>query len=216
MKKKHRVFIVEDHPIMREGLVQTIEQEEDLEVCGEAEDVNGAYKATGEGQPDLVIVDISLKGGNGLDLVKMLKKRNPDIHILVLSMYEENIYAGRAIRAGAQGYIMKYEETEEFLRAVRQVLMGKIYMSEEMYQKVAHQTLQRGKEVSSPIDLLSDRELEVLELIGQGRSTKEIAEKLFLSVKTVDSYRERIKEKLQIKTAQELLFFAFHWRENSR
>ncbi len=212
-KGKIRVLLVDDHPILRKGLAQMINQEADLMVCGEAEEAGSAFEAVGTLQPDVAVVDISLKTGNGIELVKNIKARYPDLPVLVLSMHDESLYAERAIRAGSLGYIMKEEATEQVLVAIRRVLKGEIFLSEKMKSRMLQQltTGGRNKVVTSPIENLTDRELEVFRLIGEGRSTRQIAAELHLSVRTVEAYREYIKSKLNLRNATELVQHAFHW-----
>ena len=211
-KNKYRVLLVDDHPILRKGLAELINQEPDLLVCGEAEEAPKAFEAVGVLNPDVAVVDISLKGGNGLELIKNIKIDNAELPILVLSMHDEGLYAERALRAGAKGYIMKQEATENMLLAIRRVLKGEIYVSEKMGAKMLHQLVAgRPDTGSSPLDRLSDRELEVFQLIGQGLGTRQIAEELHLSVKTIESYREHIKDKMKLKNATELVQHAVQW-----
>ncbi|HEX7862312.1 MAG TPA: response regulator transcription factor [Verrucomicrobiae bacterium] len=211
---KHRILLVDDHPIVRQGLAEMIDQERDLQVCGTAEDVHKALDALEKVKPDLVIADISLKGSNGIELLKNIKVRYPRTLVLVLSMHDESLYAVRALRAGAAGYIMKQEATEKVLTAIRLVLTGEIYLSEKMEKKMMHQLVGgRTARTGSPIEDLSDRELEVFGLIGQGHGTRQIAEELHLSIKTIESHRAHIKEKLNLRTATELVQHAIQWRE---
>jgi len=206
---KRRIFVVDDHPIVRRGLVQLIGHEADMEVCGEAEDAQTALRAIKEARPDLVLLDVSLKESDGLELAKELRVHVPDLAILMLSMHDEALYTERALRAGARGYLMKEEAPQTLLAAVRKVLEGGVYVSEKMSASLL-QGMARGKRagVELPMDRLTDRELEVFHQIGAGKTVKEIADALFLSVKTVESHREHIKEKLNIKTSAELLRFA--------
>ena len=212
-KGKARVLLVDDHPILRKGLAQMINMEQDLMVCGEAEEAGKAFELVGTLQPDVAVVDISLKTGNGIELVKNVKARYPELPILVLSMHDESLYAERALRAGSLGYIMKEEATEQVLVAIRRVLKGEIFLSEKMKSRMLQQltTGGRNKVVVSPIENLTDRELEVFRLIGEGRSTRQIAGELHLSVRTVEAYREYIKSKLNLRNATELVQHAFHW-----
>ena len=212
-KGKARVLLVDDHPILRKGLAQMINMEQDLTVCGEAEEAGKAFELVGTLQPDVAVVDISLKTGNGIELVKNIKARYPELPILVLSMHDESLYAERALRAGSLGYIMKEEATEQVLVAIRRVLKGEIFLSEKMKSRMLQQltTGGRNKVVVSPIENLTDRELEVFRLIGEGRSTRQIAGELHLSVRTVEAYREYIKSKLNLRNATELVQHAFHW-----
>jgi DNA-binding NarL/FixJ family response regulator len=212
--KKSQIVIVDDHPIVRQGLAEMINQEPDLAVCGTAEDVHRGLDTIERLKPDLVIVDVSLKGSNGIELLKNIKIRFPRMLVLVLSMHDESLYAVRALRAGAAGYIMKQEATDRVLTAVRRVLTGEIYLSEKMERKMMHQLVGgRSARTGSPIEDLSDRELEVFGLIGQGHGTRQIAEELHLSIKTVESHRAHIKEKLNLRNATELVQHAIQWRE---
>ena len=212
-KSTHKVLIVDDHPILREGLAKLINEQKDLSVCGQFEEASLAFKAINSTQPDLVLVDISLKGSSGVELVKNIKTYYPKLLVLVLSMHEESLYAERVLRAGASGYIMKQEATEKVLEAIRKVLTGKIYLSEKMSTRLLHQLIGgRATPTGSSMERLSDRELEVFGLIGQGRGTREIAEQLHLSVKTIESHRAHIKEKLNLKNATELVHRAIQMR----
>ncbi|HEY8747634.1 MAG TPA: response regulator transcription factor [Tepidisphaeraceae bacterium] len=208
-QQKRRIFIVDDHPVVRQGLMQLLDNETDLVVCGQGEEAYQALRAIREAKPDLVIVDISLKDSDGIELLKELKAQVPRLPVLVLSMHDEKLYAERALRAGAHGYIMKQEVSDKLLGAVRTVLSGKVYVSDKMGSSLL-QRMVGGKNTSEklPMDRLTDRELEVFCMIGDGLSVKEIAEKLFLSAKTVEAHREHIKEKLSLKTSAELLRFA--------
>ena len=213
---KRTVFLVDDHPLVREWLTNLINQQSDLKVCGEAESGPPARQAILERKPDIAIVDISLKDSSGLELIKDLKRNLPNIAVLVLSMHDEMHYAERALRAGAKGYIMKRETTRKVIDAIRQVLNGKLYVSEHVASAMAAQFVQ-GKLLTSqsPAEVLSDRELEVFELLGQGRGTRLIAEHLRVSVKTIQAYCARIKEKLNLASATELLREAVRWYESS-
>src|SRR6185436_2172296 len=211
-KPKTKVLLVDDHPILRAGLRRLIDAEADMLVCGEAEEGPKAFELTGALQPDIAVIDISLKGSNGIELIKNLKARYPDLPTLVLSMHDESLYAERALRAGSRGYIMKEEAIEQVLTAIRRALAGEIFLSEKMKSKMLQQMANgKGKIVSSPIEQLTDRELEVFRLIGEGHSTRQIAGQLHLSVRTVEAYREYIKGKLNLKNATELVQHAFHW-----
>jgi DNA-binding NarL/FixJ family response regulator len=211
-KSKYRVLLVDDHPILRKGLAELINQEADLIVCGEAEEAPKAFEAVGVLNPDVAVVDISLKGGNGLELIKNIKARYPDLPLLVLSMHDETLYAERALRAGSLGYIMKEEAIEKVLTAIRHVIAGEIFLSDRMKGRLLNQLVGgRIKQGSSSIDSLSDRELEVFRLIGEGRGTRQIAEELRLSVRTVEAYREYIKDKLNLKNGTELVQHAFQY-----
>jgi DNA-binding NarL/FixJ family response regulator len=212
-EKKQRVVIVEDHPMVREHIALLINKEPDMEVCGEADNIQRAMAIIRETSPNLVIVDITLNGASGLELVKGLKALSIPIPVLVLSMHEESLYAERSLRAGAMGYITKHRSSHEVLSAIRRVLAGEIYLSEKMISNVLHQiSPTRNKTPSSrPVDRLTDRELAVLELIGQGRTSRTIAEELGLGVATVDTYRARIKEKMNLQNTFELQHFAIQW-----
>ena len=204
--RKKSVFVVDDHPLLRQGLALLINREQDLAVCGEAEEAPGALKAIAAKQPDILIADISLNGPDGLDLLKTIRTLYPDLPVLVLSMHDESIYAERALRARANGYIMKQEATEKVLVAVRRILGGDIYLSDRMANKLLHQYISGAStDVNSQLAALSDRELEVFRLIGEGRSTRQIAEKLHLSMKTVETYQAHIKRKLSLRTGRELV-----------
>jgi DNA-binding NarL/FixJ family response regulator len=216
-KNKIRVLLVDDHPVLRKGLGQMINAEADLMVCGEAEDASKAFEAVGALTPDVAVVDISLKRGNGIELIKNVKARYPNLAILVLSMHDEALYAERALRAGSLGYIMKEEATEQVIIAIRRVVTGEIFLSERMKSRMLQQLANgRGKIVVSPIEQLTDRELQVFRLIGEGRSTRQIAAELHLSVRTVEAYREYIKDKLSLKNSTELVQHAFHWVHNEQ
>jgi len=206
------VLIVDDHPIVRQGLAQLIDQEDDLHVCGQAEDAHEAMRAIRELSPDMVVVDISLKDTSGIELIKDIKVHYPDLPVLTLSMHDEGVYAERAMRAGARGYIMKQEATERVVTAIRRVLSGEVYVSEGMAAKMVSKLVAGpAKTGGSPVDRLSDRELEVFRLIGAGYGTREMAEKLHLSMKTIETYRAHIKDKLDLVDANELLRTAITW-----
>jgi len=209
---KKRIFIVDDHPIVREGLITIINHEKDFEVCGEADEAREAFKAISELKPDVVIVDITLKNSDGIELTKNLKARYPTLPVIVLSIHDESTYAERALRAGAQGYLMKEVVSENIVTAIRTVLSSEIYVSNTMGKKMLRK-LATGKAdtISAPMDSLSDRELEIFRLIGQGYKPSKIAKSMHLSVKTVETYRARIKEKLNLADADELLRYAIRW-----
>jgi len=209
---KSRVFVVDDHPIVRQGLALMINREPDLVVCGEAEEAKAALVAIEELRPDVLVVDISLPGPDGIDLVKTVRARHAGLPVLVLSMHDESIYAERALRAGANGYIMKQEATERVLIAIRRILKGEVYLSDRAASRVVKQYV-RGPAAArpSPLSDLSDRELEVFRLIGEGHGTREIADALHLSVKTVETYQTHIKEKLALRNARELVQHAIEW-----
>lgn len=210
-----RVLLVDDHAVLRQGMAAMINEEPDLMVCGEAEGVRDAIQTAEAANPDVVLVDLSIREGDGLELLRELKHRFPRVLSLVLSMYDESVYAERALRAGARGYIMKAEAAKSVMTGIRQVLSGEIYLSPQMSQRLAQNDPGRkpeaGGEATSATTLirrLSDRELQVLRCIGRGLSTREVAEELFISVKTVEAHREHIKEKLGLLSSGELLRFA--------
>jgi DNA-binding NarL/FixJ family response regulator len=207
-----RVLIVDDHPLMRRGLCELIGREPDLVVCGEAEDASTALEILKSANPQLMTVDISLKEGSGIELIKQLKASNPEISTLAFSMHDESLYAERAMRAGAKGYISKDAPSADVIAAIRRIRDGKIYMSERMADRVLRRVVD-GKDAidGSPVQILSDRELEVFELIGRGLGTRKIAEQLHLSVKTIETYRESIKAKLSLKSSTELTRHAVQW-----
>lgn len=209
---KAKILIVDDHPLVREGLADLVNKEKDLVVCGQAEDAYQAMEAIRELKPDMAIVDISLKETSGLELIKDIKVRHPSLPVLTLSMHEESVYAERALRAGAKGYIMKREATKKVVTAIRKVLRGQLYLSEKMMTRLVCKFVDGKPEAgTSPIDRLTDRELEVFSLLGRGNGTRQISEQLHLSVKTIETYRSRIKEKLNLTSASELLQHAFQW-----
>ena len=211
-RRPARIMVVDDHPIVRQGLTQLISSEQGLEVCAEASDAAEALKLLAETRPDLIIVDISLNSGNGIELIKQIKVRDENVRMLVSSMHDESLFAERALRAGAMGYINKAETTDKVFDAIRQVLAGKIYLSARMTDRMLCRAIGSEEHLSgSPIDSLSDRELEVFELIGQGLTTRQIAAKLHLSPKTVETYRENIKSKLNLNNATELTRHAVQW-----
>jgi DNA-binding NarL/FixJ family response regulator len=210
--RKKMVFVVDDHPIVRQGLALLINQEPDLAVCGEAEEMHSALTMIHASRPDILIVDISLHGADGLELLKNIRLTAPRLPVLILSMHDESIYAERALRAGANGYIMKQEATERVLVALRRILGGEIYVSDRIANSMLRHYVRGGhpSEKSSIADL-TDRELEVFRLIGDGLGTRQIAEALHLSVKTVESYQAHIKDKLSLRSARELVQHAVEW-----
>ena len=209
---KAKILIVDDHPLVREGLADLVNKEKDLVVCGQAEDAYQAIEAIRELKPDMAIVDISLKEKSGLELIKDIKIQHPGLPVLTLSMHEESVYAERALRAGAKGYIMKREATKKVVTAIRKVLRGQLYLSEKMTTRLVRKFVEGKPEAgTSPIDRLTDRELEVFSLLGRGNGTRQISEQLHLSVKTIETYRSRIKEKLNLTSGTELLQHAFQW-----
>ncbi|NBC16479.1 MAG: response regulator [Bacteroidetes bacterium] len=208
------IIIVDDHPMMRKGLAMTLEAEPDLTVVGQAADAEECMSMLESMDLDLVIVDISLPGMSGLELIKHIQALQPDLKTLVVSRHDETLYAERAIRAGARGYVMKLEASNLIVKAVRRVLSGGIYVSEEINERLLLGLAAGREEIAqSPLEVLSDRELEVFELTGRGLGTRDIAERLHLSVKTVESYRARIKDKLNLKSAAELMQHAVQWVE---
>lgn len=214
--KKRKIFVVEDHPIFRLGISELINQEEDLAVCGGAESVYQAMREIERLSPDLLIVDISLKHSDGIDLIKEIHNQRKDLPMMILSMHDEFLYAERALRAGARGYIMKEEAMESVVFAIRQVLAGNLYFNDQVKEHILSQLSgDSGATDADPIKRLTNRELEVFRLIGRGFSTRDIAGKLNLSIKTIGTYRERIKEKLGLRNATELVRLAVHW-ENTR
>lgn len=213
--ERHRILIVDDHPIVRKGLAMLINQEPDLVICGEAEDAQSALEFLKKNKPDLAIVDISLQGIDGIELIKKIKERYENLPILVVSMHDESLFAERALRVGARGYIMKQEAIEKMMEAIRKVIGGGLYMSEKVSANIVMRFIDgKSEKTQSPLDILSDRELEVFQLIGQGYGTRQIADELHVSIKTVESYRAHIKEKLHLKNATELLKHAVHWIDN--
>jgi DNA-binding NarL/FixJ family response regulator len=214
---KKTVLVVDDHPLMRQGLALLINQQQDMQVCGEAEEAQAAMHAIAHLHPDIMILDISLTGPDGLELLKNIRATSPDLPVLILSMHDEAIYAERALRAGANGYIMKQEATEKVLIAVRRILNGEVYLSERMSNKMLQQYIGGApRMIQSRIASLSDRELEVFRMIGEGRATREIAEDLHLSVKTVETYQAHIKEKLALRSGRELIQHAIQWKMNEK
>ena len=212
--RKRRIFLVDDHPLVREGLSNLINGQNDLVVCGEAEDSAGAMTGIAKTRPDIALVDISLKNESGLELVKNLESQFPLVALIVLSMHEEALYAERALRAGARGYVMKRESTKSVLSSIHRVLEGGVYVSERVVNSMARRfsSSSKGAE-SSPVERLSDRELEIFRLLGQGRTTAQIAEDLHLSLKTVQAYCARAKEKFGVGSLGELLRAAIRWED---
>ena len=214
---KKKVFIVDDHPIVRERVAELINQESDLVVCGEAEDAVQAVKQIGAVAPDIAIVDITLKDTYGIELIKQLKDLHPKLPTLVLSMHDESLYGERALRAGAKGYLTKQEATKKIIDAIRRILRGEIYVSDKLAGALVRKVA-GGKEEGggSLIDVLTDRELEVFQLLGQGLAVREVADRLFVSAKTVEAHHEHIKQKLNFKTSNELLRFAIQYTLQER
>jgi len=212
LDNKTRILIVDDHPIVRQGLAELVNHEDDLEVCGQAEDSHEALRAILELDPNMAVVDISLKETSGLELIKDIHSQHPDLPVLALSMHDETLYAERALRAGAKGYIMKQEATENVIAAIRKILGGEIYVSDRMASRMVRKLVagQTGP-TTSPVDCLSDRELEVFQFIGQGIKTREIAEQLNLSIKTIETYIDHIKKKMNFKDSRSLFLHAVQW-----
>ena len=207
-----RIYLVDDHPLMRKGIAMTLEMETDFEVCGQAESAEQAISDIPVAKPDFVVVDISLPGMNGIELIKHLKAIDPSLLMLVVSRHDEDMYAERAIKAGARGYLMKMEAGDVIVNAIRRILKGQIYLSEELNNKLLMGIVMGGQiGRSSPLEVLSDRELEVFELIGNGSTTRDIAERMHISIKTVESYRTRIKTKFDITNGNELIKQAVQW-----
>ena len=217
---KLRILVVDDHPIVRQGLALMIDQEPDLEVCGEAEAADQALRALTRLQPDILVLDLSLPGNDGIGLLKTIRAAHPSLPILILSMHDESVYAERALRAGANGYIMKQEATERVLVALRRILKGEVYLSDRLADRMLRRAVGQPNPSRRPsrpeLASLTDRELEVFELIGRGLGTREIARELELSVKTVESYQAHIKEKLSLPSARALMQRAIEWRVRER
>jgi DNA-binding NarL/FixJ family response regulator len=213
---KHRILLVDDHPITRQGVAVLINQEDDLEVIGEADSAPAAIALLQKQPADLAIIDITLKTTNGIELMKHIRVLAPDMPVLVMSMHDEGVYAERAMRAGARGYIMKQEASSRVLTAIRTVLAGELHLSDRMKERMLHRLVNnRKEEVRFSIDTLSDREMEVFQLIGDGFSTRQVATKLNLSVKTIDSYREHLKLKLQLESGKDLVRYAIQWMKGA-
>ncbi len=214
MSLKKKILIVEDHPIFRMGMCELINQEEDLVVCGSAEDVSKAKALIKSEQPELVILDLSLKNSNGMELLKDLTNYYKHIYVLVLSMHEESIHAERCLLAGAMGYVMKHEAIESVIKAIRQIFAGKKYISHKIMENLLNKLGDKSAQgQDSPVQSLTDRELEIFQMIGKGFSSGQIAEQLNLSVKTIGAHRERIKQKLGLKTSSEMVRYAVLWLE---
>jgi DNA-binding NarL/FixJ family response regulator len=213
--KRSAILIVDDHPLVRKGIRSLLEQEDDFVVAGEASSRSEVLELVRVGPPDLILLDISLQGSDGIEVTKAIRAEFEWVPILIVSMHDETLYAERALRAGANGFIMKQEVAESVIKAIRQVLSGKIYVSDNMRQKVLRDLTQPNSDIkSTPMERLSDRELEVFRMIGEGLGTREIAVKLHLSIKTIETYRAHIKEKLSIKGAAELARCAVSWVES--
>jgi DNA-binding NarL/FixJ family response regulator len=207
-----RIVLVDDHDLVRQGLVALFDDVPDMEVCGQAGEYGEALDLVQKELPDVAVVDITIKGGSGLELIKQIDTRFPSVKILALSMHDEMLFAERVLRAGAEGYLNKGEPGDKVIEALREIVGGRIYLSSEVTDKILQRVVVGGDaETQSLVDSLSDRELEVLELIGRGMTTRQIAENLNLSKKTVDTYRDHLKRKLQLKTANELIRYAVAW-----
>jgi DNA-binding NarL/FixJ family response regulator len=207
---KHRVLIVDDHPLVRRGLAELIAEEKDLEVCGEASDADEAMRMVEQWRPHVVVLDLTLKNSSGIKLIERIKARDEGIRMLVSSMHDESLFAERVLRAGGMGYINKQEPMEKVILAIRQVLQGAVYLSPRMSNRLLQAVL-GGSSDRNPIETLSNRELEVFQLIGQGLTTKQIAERLDLSPKTIETHREKIKSKLNLANSIELSRHAVQW-----
>jgi DNA-binding NarL/FixJ family response regulator len=217
MTRKAKVFLVDDHPLVREWLAALINRQADLQVCGEADSAPAALQIIGQVNPDIAIVDISLEEGSGLELIKDIRASHPDARVIVLSMHDEALYAERSLRAGARGYIMKREATKRVLQAIRCVLGGKLYLSDKLAMLMAEKFVEgRPGTAGSVVEKLSDRELEVFQLLGRGYGTRQIADELHVSFKTVQSFCARIKDKLQLFSATELLREAVRWHDSQQ
>jgi len=214
MPNHKQVFLVDDHPLVREWLTNLINKRPDLQVCGEAGSAPEALQRIGAIQPDIAIVDITLASGSGIELIKDLQSQHPAVAVLVLTMHDETVYALRALRAGARGYIMKAEATTKIIQAIRTVLEGRLYVSDKVTALMAEKFADLPRKAGSPIELLSDRELEVFQLLGRGLSTRQIADQLHISFKTVQAFCARIKDKLQLDNVNELLREAIRWQES--
>jgi DNA-binding NarL/FixJ family response regulator len=214
---KSRVFIVDDHPLVREGLTNLINGQGDLVVCGEAKDASQAINGIMKARPDVALIDISLTNESGLELVKQLAKQFPQVALIVVSMHDETLYAERALRSGARGYVMKHETSKSVLASIRRVLSGGVYVSEKIVNRMAQRSsLSRKPVTTSPVERLSDRELEIFRLLGQGRTSSQIARDLNLSLKTVQAYCARAKEKFGVTSLTELVRAAIQWDDASQ
>jgi len=215
MSQKIKILLVDDHPLVREGLANLIHQQPDMEICGEAGSQPQALQLIGALRPDIAVVDISLENGSGLELMKSIKAMHPTVAMLALSMHDESLYAERALRAGARGYLMKREAAKKVIQGIRAVLAGQLFVSEKIAAMMAERFVDGRTAVQSPVEILSDRELEVFQLLGHGQSTRQIAEHLNVGFKTVQAYCARIKEKLQLANATELLRSAMQWNDKN-
>jgi len=217
MSPKTRILLVDDHPLVREGLANLISQQPDFEICGEAGNEPQALELIGTVQPDVAIVDITLETGSGLELIRNIKALYPAVKTLVLSMHDEGLYAERALRAGARGYLMKREAAKKIIDGIRAVLAGQLYVSEKIISQMTEKFVEGGTAAAiSPVEQLSNRELEVFQLLGRGHNTRQISEHLHVGFKTVQAYNARIKEKLRLANATELLREAMRWHESQQ
>jgi DNA-binding NarL/FixJ family response regulator len=215
--RKHSVFLVDDHTMFREGLRQLIERDPDITVCGDAADASAAMEGIQATRPDLVIVDISLGGTSGIDLIKLIKKEYEEMPILVVSMHDESLYAERALRAGAMGFVMKHEPAKTVKAAIRKVLGGDMHLSEKMASSMVGRMMRGDNEQpDSPLEALSDRELVVFRMLGQGKAVRVIAEEMNVTIPTINSFRNRIKEKLRLKTSTEVMLRAIQWVQDEK
>ena len=214
-EKKIQVLIVDDHPVIRDGLVAIINHEQDLNVCGQAEDAYTAQKAVDELKPDIVVTDISLKSSDGIELTKNIKAGHPALPVIILSVHDESLYAERALLAGAKAYLMKDKVSENIIKAIRTVLSGEIYVSDAISKKFLHKIAgDKAGTAKTPIESLSDREFEIFRLIGEGLKASQMAKQLHLSIKTIETYRSRIKEKLNLPNASQLLQYSIKWAKS--
>ena len=212
---KSRVLLVDDHPLTRHGMKALISQQPNLEIVGEADSAPRALELVEKLKPNLAIVDITLRSTNGIELTKGMRAQAPDLQVLIVSMHDENLYAERALRAGAMGYLMKHEASEKIITAIQRIQQGEIYLSDRIKEKMLHRFVNhKTDELVSPIDTLSDREMEVFQLIGNGYGTRLIAQQLNLSIKTIDSYREHLKLKLNLESGSELVRYAIQWMKS--
>jgi DNA-binding NarL/FixJ family response regulator len=216
MQQKNKVLLVDDHPLVREWLANLINEQPDLQVCGEASDAPRAFQLITDTKPAVAIVDISLEGGSGIELIKNVKAHHPQVAMIVLSMHDEALYAERALRAGARGYIMKREATKKILQAIRAVLAGKVYISEKIAEMMTEKFVEGPTSGECSVEQLSDRELEIFQLLGRGMNTRQIADHLHVGFKTVQTYCARIKEKLKLDNATQLLHEAIRWLESQQ
>ncbi|NBC28124.1 MAG: response regulator [Bacteroidetes bacterium] len=215
MPAKKNIYIVDDHPLMRKGMAMTLEDSVEFSVCGQSESAEDAIGDILEKKPDCCVIDISLPGMNGIELVKNLLAQMPDLKVLMVSRHDEELYAERAIKAGAKGYLMKLEADDVLVAAVRQIINGGIYLSNKIESQLIMKIASGQSTSTNPLEILSDRELEVFELTGNGLATKDIAQRLHVSVKTVDTYRARIKDKMHLSTGNELMRKAVQWVEGN-